>query len=126
MRAAENLPVIKSRKKILTYDDYAALTPPDSGNYELHNGKIVFMPSPTPRHQDIVTALTAYMRIFAMENKLGKVYTAPLDVVFTTINTFQPDISFPKPGNTSSATKKSTARPTSWSKCSRNATSLRR
>ncbi len=48
MRAAENLPVIKSRKKILTYDDYAALTPPDSGNYELHNGKIVFMPSPTP------------------------------------------------------------------------------
>ncbi len=34
------------------------------------------------------------MRIFAMENKLGKVYTAPLDVVFTTINTFQPDILF--------------------------------
>lgn len=94
MQTAENAPVIKTRKKKLTYDDYAALTPPDSGNYELHNGKIVFMASPTPRHQDIVTELSARMRIFASTQKLGKVYTAPLDTVFASFDTFQPDILF--------------------------------
>lgn len=94
MQAAENVPVIKTRKKILTYDDYAALTPPDSGNYELHNGKIVFIPSPTPRHQDVVMALSAHMHIFASQHNLGKVYPAPLDTVFADINTFQPDILF--------------------------------
>ncbi len=39
--------------KLLTYDDYAKLTPPDSGNYELHNGKIVFMPTPSAIPQAI-------------------------------------------------------------------------
>lgn len=94
MRAAENLPVIKSRKKILTYDDYAALTPPDSGNYELHNGKIVFMPSPSPSHQRVVLRLSSKMYFFVESNQLGEVFIAPLDTVFTNINTFQPDILF--------------------------------
>ena len=30
-----------SKPKLLTYEDYARLTPPD----KLHNGKIVFMPT---------------------------------------------------------------------------------
>lgn len=93
-QAAEQLPVIKSRKKILTYDDYVALTPPDSGNYELHNGKIIFMASPTPRHQDVSMNLSARMLIHANSNNLGKVYQAPLDTKFDEINTFQPDILF--------------------------------
>ena len=84
----------KTRKKRLTYKDYAALTPPDSGNYELHNGKIVYMPSPIPLHQDIVTELSAQMRIHANHHKLGKVYSSPLDVVFDEINTLQPDVLF--------------------------------
>jgi len=84
----------KTRKKRLTYKDYAALTPPDSGNYELHDGKIVYMPSPTPAHQDLVTELSAQMRMYANRNRLGKVYTAPLDTVFDEINTLQPDILF--------------------------------
>lgn len=84
----------KKRKKRLTYKDYAALTPPDSGNYELHDGKIVYTASPTPAHQDLVTELSAQMRLFANQNKLGKVYSAPLDTVFDEINTLQPDILF--------------------------------
>ena len=78
----------------LTYEDYAALTPPDSGNYELHDGKIVFMPSPTPLHQDIATELTTRMRIYSKARQLGKVYAAPLDTLFDDINTFQPDVLF--------------------------------
>lgn len=93
-QAAEQAPVIKTRKKVLTYDDYVALTPPDSGNYELHNGKIIYMASPTPRHQDVAMNLSARMHIHAGSNNLGKVYQAPLDTKFDEINTFQPDILF--------------------------------
>lgn len=92
MTTAENMPTAGAKEKLFTYDDYVALTPPDSGNYELHKGKIVFMASPTPEHQDIVTELSARMRIFASGHKLGKVYAAPLDIVFNSIDTFQPDI----------------------------------
>ncbi len=93
-QASERSPVIKTRKKILTYDDYVALTPPDSGNYELHNGKIIYMASPTPRHQDVAMNLSARMFLHASNKDLGKVYQAPLDIKFDEINTFQPDIIF--------------------------------
>jgi Uma2 family endonuclease len=78
----------------LTYEDYAALTPPDSGNYELHDGKIIAMPSPTPLHQDIAVELTTRLRAHSKSLQLGKVYTAPLDTLFDDINTFQPDVLF--------------------------------
>ena len=84
------------RRRLLTYKDYAAITPNDNGNYELINGNIDFMPSPTPQHQDVVAELTTQMRIFAKSNDLGKVFTAPLDTTFDEINTFQPDILFIK------------------------------
>lgn len=78
----------------LTYDDYAAMTPPDSGNYELHDGKIIFMASPTPLHQDISAELSSRLRVHAQSRQLGKVYAAPLDTLFDEINTFQPDVMF--------------------------------
>lgn len=92
--AADNIPPIKTRKKILTYEDYAALTPPDSGNYELHQGKIVYMPSPTPAHQRVVRRLSGRMGDYADNKHLGEVFVAPLDTVFGPIDTFQPDILF--------------------------------
>ncbi len=93
-QAAENIPVIKTRKKILTYADYATLTPTDSGNYELHQGKILYMPSPTPHHQDVAMNLSSRMHLYASQGKLGKVFTAPLDTVFDSFTTFQPNILF--------------------------------
>jgi Uma2 family endonuclease len=87
-------PVIKSRKKILTYKDYVALTPPDSGHYELLNGKIIYMPSPTPRHQDVAMTLSALMHVYVLTRQLGKIFQAPLDVKFDETNTLQPDIVF--------------------------------
>lgn len=84
----------KTKKKFLTYRDYARLTPPDSGNYELHNGQIIHMPSPTPLHQEITGELYTELKAFAKANKLGKVYIAPLDTLFDKFNTFQPDVLF--------------------------------
>jgi Uma2 family endonuclease len=80
--------------KLLTYDDYARLTPPDSGNYELHNGKIIFMPSPLSPHQNISMNLSIEMGSFIRQNKLGKLLAAPMDVRFTPHDTVQPDLLF--------------------------------
>lgn len=82
------------KQKVLTYDDYAALTPPDSGNYELHNGQIIYMPSPIPQQQHISINLSSKLTNHIRKYKLGEIFTSPLDVFFTTIDTFQPDIFF--------------------------------
>lgn len=80
--------------KLLTFADYARLTPPDSGNYELHNGKIIYMPSPIDLHQEISGALFARLYFHVFNNKLGKVLPAPMDTIFTPNDTVQPDILF--------------------------------
>jgi Uma2 family endonuclease len=80
--------------KLLTFKDYARMTPPDSGNYELHNGKIIYMPSPLFLHQKISLALSAALYYFVFKYKLGEVLTAPMDVILTPHDTVQPDILF--------------------------------
>ena len=92
--AVEPARPFKTRKKRLTYEDYVRLTPPGSGNYELHDGKIIFMPSPTPHHQDLAGELYADMKSFAKAQQLGKVFIAPLDTLFDRFNTLQPDVLF--------------------------------
>ncbi len=82
------------RKKVLTYTDYAQLTPPDNGNYELHDGKILFMPTPTPLHQLASGNLMVEIHNFIKKNKLGRVIAAPMDVVFTPTDVLQPDLLF--------------------------------
>lgn len=80
--------------KLLTYDDYVKLTPPDSGNYELLNGQIYFMASPKPSHQRISSRLNVFLGNFIILNNLGELFAAPMDVVFTEHDTFQPDLLF--------------------------------
>ena len=80
--------------KLLTYDDYARLTPSDSGNYELHNGKIIFMPSPLSPHQNMSMNLSVEMGSFIRQCKLGKLLAAPMDVRFTPNDVVQPDLLF--------------------------------
>lgn len=104
--AASPLLLLRTRKKVLTYDDYIRLTPSDSGNYELHNGQIVYIPSPTPAHQRITGYFFRKMADFAESNQLGEVFIAPLDTKFDTINTLQPDVMFISAGRTGMVTDK--------------------
>ena len=83
-----------SRPHLLTYEDYARLTPPDSGNYELHNGQIIYMATPIPPHQIFAINLATEMNVHVRRNKLGRVIAAPMDTFFTLHDTFQPDILF--------------------------------
>jgi Uma2 family endonuclease len=82
------------KAKRLTYEEYARLTPPDSSIYELHNGQIVKMPTPTPKHQLFSTNLVTEINIFIRPKKLGRVIAAPMDTVFTPNDVLQPDILF--------------------------------
>jgi Uma2 family endonuclease len=82
------------KPRLLTYDDYVRLTPSDNGNYELHNGNIIYMASPTPQHQIFSGNLFTEMNVHVRRQKLGRVITAPMDTVFTIHDTFQPDILF--------------------------------
>ena len=80
--------------KLLTYLDYVKLTPPDIGNFELLNGQIYFIASPKPSHQRISLRLSYFLAACVIPNNLGEIFTAPMDVVFTEYDTFQPDLLF--------------------------------
>lgn len=80
--------------KLLTYDDYAKLTPPDSNNYELRNGHIVFISTPTASHQIISMNLSAQLGIYIKRHQFGKLLAAPIDTIFSPHDTLQPDLLF--------------------------------
>ena len=90
----ENKKIRIRNPKLLTYDDYAKLTPPDSGNYELLNGKIIYMPTPSAIHQTISMNLSIHLGIHVKRHQLGKVLAAPMDTIFTKYDTLQPDLLF--------------------------------
>lgn len=95
MTAYINLPIQKKGRKkemLLTADDYDKLTPPDSGNYELHNGKIIFMASPLYLHQRVSARLHYWLMDYLMKTDLGIALAAPMDVYFDEHNVVQPDL----------------------------------
>jgi len=94
-KARRTVPTRKfPQPKLLTYEDYARLTPPDSGNFELRNGKIEAMPSPIPTHQAISIRFSAFLGMHVLTHNLGKLFAAPMDTQFTEHDTFQPDLLF--------------------------------
>lgn len=67
---------------------------------EIINGEEVVGPSPFDKHQDVVFNLAEILRSFVKANQLGKLYIAPLDVIFEDgLNRLQPDILFIKKEN---------------------------
>ena len=77
----------------LTYADYYAMTPEGAG-FQLLDGELIEMPSPTDYHQDVAADIFVPFRLFVKDSDIGVVYFAPLDVVLTENDTFQPDILF--------------------------------
>src|SRR5262245_37933879 len=80
-------------KVIMTYRDYAAL-PDDGKRYELYEGELVEMPSPTLRHQRAIGNLYTILRRHVDRHGLGEVLLAPFDVILSDTTVFQPDILF--------------------------------
>ena len=81
---------LKPRTK-LTYDDYANL--PDDERYELIDGELILVASPSEIHQWTLKNLFRLL-LLAEDNGLGWVYVAPFDVVLTINDVVQPDLLF--------------------------------
>lgn len=81
----------KPRAK-LTVADY--MNTPDDVRYQLINGELVLAPSPSTRHQSISSELFVVLHQFVRQHGLGMVWDAPLDVVLSDNEVFQPDILF--------------------------------
>ncbi|RMF83684.1 MAG: Uma2 family endonuclease [Nitrospinota bacterium] len=79
----------------LTYDEYLAL-PESRQRYEIVDGELIMVPSPTPRHQWISANLFRALDRFIRAHHLGVLLYAPLDVVIqrSPLRVRQPDLLF--------------------------------
>lgn len=77
-----------------TYKDYKNLPESETKRYELLEGELVMVPSPTTHHQKISWNLERLVGDFVQKHGLGFIYHAPLDVVFSEWDVAQPDIFF--------------------------------
>jgi Uma2 family endonuclease len=77
----------------LTYEDYVQF-PDDGKRHEIIEGDHYMTPAPRTKHQRISVNLASAMSTFAKPHKLGLVFTAPCDVVFSDENIVQPDLLF--------------------------------
>jgi Uma2 family endonuclease len=77
----------------LTYDDFV-LFPDDGKRHELIDGEHYVTPSPNLKHQaisrNIITSIGFYLR----NHSVGRIYAAPLDVVFSHFDVVEPDLLF--------------------------------
>jgi len=75
----------------LTCEDLWVI-PDDGKRYELIDGEVHVSPSPTTKHQQVLANIFAGLHAHITSHNLGKIYFAPLDVVFDEHNVVQPDL----------------------------------
>lgn len=83
----------RAASKKLTVDDYNALTD-EYPRYELLEGELIEMVSPTSRHQILSKNLFKILDSFCEDKDLGQVFFAPLDVTLSRHVVVQPDLLF--------------------------------
>jgi Uma2 family endonuclease len=76
-----------------TYEDYL-LFPNDGKRHELIDGEHYVTPSPNAKHQTVSVNLTVILSRFVRERRLGRIFSAPFDVVFSDLDVVQPDLLF--------------------------------
>ena len=79
----------KPRTKF-TYNDYR--TAPEDKRYELLEGELVVVPSPTTYHQRILRNLLVRLDSWVISEKIGEVLCAPCDVVLSDYDVLQADL----------------------------------
>jgi len=82
----------KTKRDLLTYDDYATFPDNDGIRKEIIEGDLFMSPAPSIKHQLILKRLSQLLDQFVQRKSLGEVLLAPCDVIFSNINIFQPDI----------------------------------
>ena len=77
-----------------SYDDYKSLPESETKRYELLEGELALVPSPSWLHQSILRLLFKYLDSFIEARGLGEVRFAPVDVVLSDEDVVQPDLLF--------------------------------
>ena len=70
------------------------MTTPEDKRYQILDGEMIPAPSPVTGHQTIVGRLLFSVYQFVNEHRLGRVWSAPLDVILSNYDVTQPDILF--------------------------------
>lgn len=78
-------------KRKLDYS-YILQMPNDGKHYELIQGELFVNPAPSRIHQRISRRLQRQLEDYFHDRKLGEVYDAPLDVILTPNDVFEPDL----------------------------------
>ncbi len=76
----------------LTYADY--LNAPGDERYELIDGGLIVVGSPSIAHQAASMGLSLEVGGFVRERALGRIFHAPTDVLLTDTDVVQPDLAF--------------------------------
>ena len=78
----------------LTVRSYMSIPEGDDKRYELIDGELILAPSPVTQHHRISRNLLRALDEFVEPQSLGELFYAPMDVVLSDHDVFQPDISF--------------------------------
>jgi len=90
MRESDSVNAAASGQK-LTYDDFV-LFPDDGMRHEIIDGEHYVSPSPNIRHQQVLGALHLLVASWLETRDVGKVFLAPLDVLFSHFDIVEPDL----------------------------------
>src|SRR5438132_3167530 len=75
----------------LTYDDFV-LFPDDGKRHELIDGEHYVTPSPNTKHQRLVGNFYWLIRAYLEDHRIGEIFLAPYDVVFSDFDVVEPDL----------------------------------
>ena len=75
----------------LTYDDLV-LFPEDGKRHELIDGEHYVTAAPIRKHQAIVMNLSGLIWSYLQQRPIGRVYSAPFDVIFSDFDVVEPDL----------------------------------
>lgn len=85
-------PELVAPEKKWTYDQLRAL--PGEARHELHDGRLITMPSPNSRHQKVYRALLKLLEQWIDAGGAGMLYLQPMDLKIDTYRTLIPDLSY--------------------------------
>lgn len=77
----------------LSFEEFRQL-PIDGKRYELVRGEVHVTPAPSTRHQAVLQNLSVTLGSYVIQNRLGEVWAAPLDVRLGEDTALQPDLLF--------------------------------
>jgi len=85
------MPVVTEKQR-WTYNDYLQID--DNNRYEIYRGGLIMVPAPNLWHQIYSRNLEYLMWSYVKEKNLGQVFYAPVDVILSEDDVYQPDIVF--------------------------------